>query len=93
MMIDVLSNRLSKGDRIEILGLGNVALNYKPPRQGRNLITGTKVMVLSKYVPHFNARKDLNGCVDKGGSWGNNRPDTSISISPNKKCIWYSCGY
>jgi integration host factor subunit beta len=68
MMIDVLSNRLSKGDRIEILGLGSIALNCKPPRQGRNPKTGTKVMVPSKYMPHFNARKELNGCVVKDGS-------------------------
>ena len=60
--------QVTKGDRIEILGLGSDALNCKPPRQGRNPKTGTKVMVLSKYIPHFNARKELNGCVVKSGS-------------------------
>ena len=57
-----------KGRAFEILGLGSVALNCKPPRQGRSPKTGTKVMVLSKYILHFNTRKELNGCVVKGGS-------------------------
>ena len=57
MIIDVMSNRLSKEGHIEIRDFDCVTLNYKPPRQGRNPKTGAKVMVLSKYVPHFNARK------------------------------------
>lgn len=57
MIIDVMSNRLSKEGRVEIRDFDCVTLNYKPPRQGRNPKTGAKVMVLSKYVPHFNARK------------------------------------
>ena len=66
MIIDGLSNWLLKGGRSEIRGFGSFALNYKP--HGRDPKTGVKVMALSKYVPHFNARNELNGCVVKAGS-------------------------
>ena len=63
-ILDALSTTLSKGDRIEIRGFGSFGLNYKPPRQGRNPKTGTKVKVPAKYVPHFKAGKELRERVD-----------------------------
>lgn len=65
VIIDALSNTLSKGDRVEIRGFGSFALNYKPPRLGRNPKTGDKVDVPAKYVPHFKAGKELRACVIK----------------------------
>ena len=35
------------------------ALNYKPPRIGRNPKTGERVQVPAKYVPPFKAGKEL----------------------------------
>lgn len=59
VIINALSNTLSKGDRIEIRGFGSFALNYRPPRIGRNPKTGERVQVPAKYVPHFKAGKEL----------------------------------
>lgn len=42
LIVDGLSNVLSKGGRIEIRGFGSFALNYKPPRTGRNPRTAIK---------------------------------------------------
>lgn len=67
VIIDALSNTLSKGDRIEIRGFGSFALNYRPPRIGRNPKTGERVEVPAKYVPHFKAGKELKERVIKGG--------------------------
>lgn len=59
LVLDAFSTALSKGDRVEIRGFGSFALNYKPPRQGRNPKTGNHVDVPAKYVPHFKMGKEL----------------------------------
>lgn len=67
MVIDAMSDALSRGDRIEIRGFGSFALNYRPPRVGRNPKSGDKVHVPEKYVPHFKAGKELRERVDIAG--------------------------
>ena len=64
VILDALSNALSKGGRAEIRGFGSFGLNYRPPRQGRNPKTGAKVKVPAKYVPHFKVGKGLRERVD-----------------------------
>jgi len=59
VILDTLSATLARGERVEIRGFGSFALNYRPPRQGRNPKTGEKVKVPAKYVPHFKAGKEL----------------------------------
>jgi integration host factor subunit beta len=59
-----MSATLAKGGRIEIRGFGSFALNYRPPRLGRNPKSGDKVQVPAKYVPHFKAGKELRERVD-----------------------------
>lgn len=65
VILDALSNTLSKGGRAEIRGFGSFGLNYRPPRQGRNPKTGDKVKVPAKYVPHFKAGKELRERVSE----------------------------
>jgi integration host factor subunit beta len=64
MILDALTAALVRGDRIEIRGFGSFALNYRPPRIGRNPKSGDKVQVPEKYVPHFKAGKGLRERVD-----------------------------
>jgi integration host factor subunit beta len=64
MVLDAMSDALARGDRIEIRGFGSFALNYRPPRVGRNPKSGDKVHVPEKYVPHFKAGKELRERVD-----------------------------
>ncbi len=59
-----MTEALASGDRIEIRGFGSFALNYRPPRIGRNPKSGDKVQVPAKYVPHFKAGKELRERVD-----------------------------
>jgi integration host factor subunit beta len=70
MILDAMTEALSKGDRIEIRGFGSFSLNYRPPRTGRNPKTGDKVQVPAKYVPHFKAGKELRERVDQAGTAG-----------------------
>ena len=65
MILDAMSEALAKGDRIEIRGFGSFALNYRPPRVGRNPKSGDKVSVPEKWVPHFKAGKELRERVDQ----------------------------
>ncbi|HRE16463.1 MAG TPA: integration host factor subunit beta [Rhodocyclaceae bacterium] len=64
MILDAMSEALVRGDRIEIRGFGSFALNYRPPRVGRNPKSGEKVNVPAKWVPHFKAGKELRERVD-----------------------------
>ena len=64
MVLDAMSEALAIGDRIEIRGFGSFALNYRPPRVGRNPKSGDKVSVPQKWVPHFKAGKELRERVD-----------------------------
>lgn len=64
VILDSMSATLSEGGRIEIRGFGSFALNYRPPRLGRNPKSGGKVQVPAKYVPHFKAGKELRERVN-----------------------------
>jgi integration host factor subunit beta len=63
-ILDAMAATLVRGDRIEIRGFGSFALNYRPPRNGRNPKTGESVNVPAKYVPHFKAGLELRERVD-----------------------------
>ena len=67
MILDAMIESLTRGDRIEIRSFGSFALNYRPPRIGRNPKSGDKVQVPAKYVPHFKAGKELRERVDQLG--------------------------
>ena len=58
-LINMLSNSLSSGERIEIRGFGSFNLRYHPSRIGRNPRTGESVNIAGKYVPHFKPGKEL----------------------------------
>ena len=68
MILDAMTDALSRGDRIEIRSFGSFALNYRPSRTGRNPKSGEKVLVAEKYVPHFKAGKELRERVDLGNN-------------------------
>lgn len=64
-MLELMSNALASGDRIEIRGFGSFSLHYRPPRLGRNPKTGDAVALAGKYVPHFKPGKDLRDRVNQ----------------------------
>lgn len=66
-LLNAMRASLAHGDRIEIRGFGSFALNYQPPRTGRNPKTGERVPVPAKYTPHFKAGKELREQVEAAG--------------------------
>ena len=73
-ILEIMSDALSQGERIEIRGFGSFSLHFRPPRQGRNPKTGEAVALSGKHVPHFKPGKDLRERVNDGadrveGDW------------------------
>lgn len=63
-IIDLMSETLSTGQRIEIRGFGSFSLHYRSPRVGRNPKTGESVTLDAKHVPHFKPGKELRDLVN-----------------------------
>lgn len=63
-MLELMSDSLIKGQRIEIRGFGSFSLHYRPPRHAHNPKTGEKVMTQAKYSPHFKPGKELRERVN-----------------------------
>ena len=64
LIIDTMSDALSKGRRIEIRGFGSFSLHYCPPRNAHNPKTGARVTTQAKYSPHFKPGKALRERVN-----------------------------
>ena len=65
MMIEIMSDSLSSGDRIEIRGFGTFSNHYRKPRNVRNPKTGeVGIHKPGKFVPHFKPGKELKIRVD-----------------------------
>lgn len=64
-LLELMSNALASGERIEIRGFGSFSLHFRPLRQGRNPKTGEAVALAGKFVPHFKPGKDLRDRVNE----------------------------
>ena len=64
-ILELMSESLARGERIEIRGFGSFSLHFRPPRMGRNPKTGDSVALAGKYVPHFKPGKDLRERVNQ----------------------------
>ena len=65
-LLEMMSNALTEGERIEIRGFGSFSLHFRPPRLGRNPKTGDSVALPGKFVPHFKPGKELRDRVNGG---------------------------
>ena len=65
-LLEIMSDSLAGGERIEIRGFGSFSLHYRAPRIGRNPKTGESVGLAGKYVPHFKPGKELRDRVNEG---------------------------
>jgi integration host factor subunit beta len=71
-LLEMMSNALTEGERIEIRGFGSFSLHFRPPRLGRNPKTGESVALPGKYVPHFKPGKELRDRVNDGEAKADN---------------------
>lgn len=67
-ILQLMSNALIQGRRIEIRGFGSFSLHHRPPRNAHNPKTGEKVLTKAKSSPHFKPGKALKERVDASKS-------------------------
>ena len=66
-VLEIMSDALAQGQRIEIRGFGSFSLHFRPPRQGRNPKTGEEVPITPRRVVTFRPSQMLREFVEKGG--------------------------
>ena len=65
IILDLLSDTLYKGDRIELRNFGTFSTRNREKRISRNPKTGTSVLVEKKSHPYFRASKNLKQTLKK----------------------------
>ena len=64
-ILNLISNYLDKGDRVEIRNFGTFSVRPRDQRISRNPKTGTSVLVEPKNHPYFRASKYLRESLNK----------------------------
>ena len=64
LIVECLSNSLSKRNRIEIRGFGSFSVRSRKERIGRNPKTGKSISVSTKFHPYFRASKSLRDTIN-----------------------------
>ena len=64
-MLEHMTACLAAGGRIEIRGFGSFSLHYRPARAARNPRTGTPIVLVARYAPHFRPGKALRERVNR----------------------------
>lgn len=62
--IDVVSEELSKGEKIQLVGFGTFEVAERPARDGRNPRTGEAMKIPASKNPKFKAGKALKDAVN-----------------------------
>ena len=65
-VIDSITQALKKGEKVTLIGFGSFSVKKRAAREGRNPLTGKKIKIAARKVPHFKAGSKLKGAV-KGG--------------------------
>ena len=63
-LLDLMSDSLARGERIEIRGFGSFQVKVRDAREGRNPKTGEIVRIPAKRTPFFKVGKDLKERID-----------------------------
>ena len=63
--IDVVTEELQKGEKIQLVGFGTFEVAERAAREGRNPLTGEKMQIKASKAPKFKAGKALKDVVNK----------------------------
>jgi len=63
-MIDSITNSLTKGDSVVLVGFGTFSVRDRAARMGRNPQTGEEIQIKAARVPAFKAGKALKDSVN-----------------------------
>ncbi len=62
--IDVVTESLQKGEKIQLVGFGTFEVIERAAREGRNPLTGEKMKIKASKAPKFKAGKALKDAVN-----------------------------
>lgn len=63
--VDVVTDELQKGGKIQLVGFGTFEVSEGAAREGRNPLTGDKMSIPASKAPKFKAGKALKDSVNK----------------------------
>lgn len=62
--IDVVTDQLKKGDKVQLVGFGTFEVSKRAAREGRNPQTGKTMKIAACKAPKFKAGKALKDAVN-----------------------------
>ena len=62
--IDVVTEELKKGEKIQLVGFGTFEVTERAAREGRNPLTGEKMQIKASKAPKFKAGKALKDALN-----------------------------
>jgi len=62
--IDVVTEELVKGEKVQLVGFGTFEVSERPAREGRNPQTGAAMKIAASKAPKFKAGKALKDVVN-----------------------------
>lgn len=63
--IDVVSEELKKGEKVQLVGFGTFEVSERAAREGRNPQTGETMTIAASKAPKFKAGKALKDLVNE----------------------------
>ena len=63
-IIEVITEVLEKGDKVQLVGFGSFEVKKRAERKGRNPQTGEEMKIPASNVPVFKAGKELKNVVN-----------------------------
>lgn len=63
--IDVVSEELKKGEKVQLVGFGTFEVSERAAREGRNPQTGETMKIAASKAPKFKAGKALKDMVNE----------------------------
>lgn len=64
-LVDVVTEELVKGEKVQVIGFGTFEVSERPAREGRNPQTGATMTIAASKAPKFKAGKALKDAVNK----------------------------
>ena len=63
--VDVVSEELKKGEKVELVGFGTFEVSERAAREGRNPATGEAMTIKASKAPKFKAGKALKDLINE----------------------------
>jgi DNA-binding protein HU-beta len=64
-LVDVITEQLKKGDKVQLVGFGTFEVSERAAREGRNPQTGETMNIAACKAPKFKAGKALKDAINE----------------------------